>query len=725
MNRAGILLVASALAAGCSKSGDTPGALLRGPGALAVLDAVVAHESGAQRKYLAVANTRGDELRLVDLTDNEVVESPGLAFPLSVPVDGWPMWVAAADLGDAEGPDALVVVPSGSDVVELVDTWTGRPTSAPALDLDPDDGLGADLEPDPVVLSIASVSPPAAGVGRILLGLTGGRIAVLDFRRAAPPEPVGAVAPPTLTVLDGLGFDPVSLAQNPATGLVYAASRTEVAGVSGVAELSIPLDPSAGGLVRMLDALVPTQAVAALRFGGEDRVVAVPAPASCGAPPKPLECGLLAIAPGAGWAAGRGDLAPNVVAGETPYLRPIPIPGSVAGLLAHGRADASIELESGSGTDFTTGVAVVSSTDGSIYLLDVERWRLVSETLPLAGAGMTRVSAVSVVAGPGAIPTDGLLGLWSPAGSPAPDLTAEAGALGARIRLTPGFTPDDTWTLAWQGALPGLERRKGALTVTGASTATLTVPMDWLDPPAPLDLAARGVQEGDLVELSAVGACTPAAQAAVSPLSATEVALTLPAGATWADVCVAAGAGETVDASVTFRAGGLVLSGAAHGLAARPARRDAAPATTADETWVPGDRRFYVDEPCDDAALCDPAWLAPPWSLAFPYPEGPVLGLAAGFVDPACPVGSTAADCAAGAPAPAQGAAIVFVTRSGLVPSPRRPRIDGSPVASALPSGLALWDRGADGLRVQASYTAGLVMIFDPAASITSMTVIR
>lgn len=719
MNRAGLLLVIAALGAACSDTTDTPGALLRGPGALAAFDGVVKHGSGSQRKYLAIASTRGDELRLVDLTDNEVVSSPGLAFPLSVPVDGWPMWVAAADLGDGDKPDALVAIPSGSDVVEVVDTWSGEPTSILQVDLDAD-GTALDLEPDPRILSVASLASPSPGVGRILIGLTGERLAVLDFVRDAA-DPLGlAIAQPTLTVLTGLGFEPVSLAQGGEPYVAYAASRTTVGGTPGVARIALPFDLAgwdAAASVTALDALVPTQAVAALRMGSVERVIAVPAPGFCGEG-RVLPCGLLAVDPAA------GTLAAGVVAGET-HLMPLPVPGTVAGLLALGRPDATITIASGSGTTLTRGVAVVSSTDGAVYLVDVERWTMISETNPLAGAGMTRVSDVSILAGAGALPSDGLLGLWSPAGAPAPDLTAEADALAGRIRLTPGFTPDDSWTLAWQGALPDLEARTAALTVTGASTATLTVPMDWIDPPGALDLAARGVLAGDLLELAPVGACTPGAQPGISVLSATEVGLTLPAGASWADVCVAAGTGETVTVAATFRAGGLVLSGAAHGLAGRPPRRDVAPAATADETSVSVDRRFYVDGACDDAATCDPAWLAAPWSLGFPYPDGPAVGLAAGFVDPGCPLGSTAADCAPGAPEPAQGTAVAFVTRSGLVPSPRRPRIDGSAVASALPSGLALLDPGTGGVQVQASYTAGLVMIFDSAAAITSMAVIH
>jgi len=115
-------------------------------------------------------------------------------------------------------------------------------------------------------------------------------------------------------------------------------------------------------------------------------------------------------------------------------------------------------------------------------------------------------------------------------------------------------------------------------------------------------------------------------------------------------------------------------------------------------------------------------------ALDFPFPAGPALGFVVGFVDtnPAtCPPPKTPADCALTAPEPATGTAIHFTTRSGLVPSPRRPRISGAVVASALPSGLSILDNGAAGVTVHASYAAGMVMIFDPASSITTMSVVR
>jgi hypothetical protein len=745
-------LVLAALGAGCSDTTDTPGALLRGPGALAVFDGVVRHESGSQRKYLAIANTRGDELRLVDLTDNEVVSSPGLAFPLSIPVEGWPMWVAAAELGDGDRPDALVVIPSGSDVVEVVDTWSGSPTSILQLDLDPDDASPLDLDPDPRVLSVASVASPAAGVGRIVVGLTGGRLAVLDFVRDAA-DPLGlAIAQPSLTVLTGLGFEPVSLAQGGEPTVVYAASLTTVGGTPGVARIALPHDLSgwsAAASVTALDALVPTQAVAALSMGGVERVVAVPAPGSCGEG-RALPCGLLAVDPAA------GTLAAGVVAGET-HLMPLPVPGTVAGLLALGRPDASITIASGGGTVLTRGVAVVSSTDGAVYLVDVERWTMASVTDPVAGDGRTRALGVTALAGEDAVAGSSQVGLWFLGGtSAAPLLSADIEDVAGRIRLTPGITPDDTWTLAWQGILPGLQERTADLTAADAASGTLAVVDEATDPAIALDLAALGVEVGDLLELGPVGGCTPSVRLDVLAVAGTVATVALPAGAAWADACVPGSVGVATRVAATLRAGGLVLTGASAGLAGRPpafvpdefvldglGQPTATPTAwemASNEFEVFGARRFYVTDSCAAGSDCEAVWKVAPYQdvlfdptdpgsvkvinvLDFPYPDGPALGLVAGIVDPACTLAPAA--CAAAAPPPPVGAALRFTTKSGLIPSPRRPLIDGSAVASALPSGLALWDRGADGLRVQASYTAGLVMIFDPAASISSMSVIH
>ena len=76
---------------------------------------------------------------------------------------------------------------------------------------------------------------------------------------------------------------------------------------------------------------------------------------------------------------------------------------------------------------------------------------------------------------------------------------------------------------------------------------------------------------------------------------------------------------------------------------------------------------------------------------------------------------------------PADGAALRFSTRSGLTPTRRHPIDDGTSIASALPSGVTLTDTGlsGDGVRVYASYTAGLVVILSTGSAANSVTVLR
>lgn len=729
MNRARSLLILVALGAACSGGSQKPGAMLRGPGALAIFDGIVAHESGSYREYLAVANSRGDELRLVDLTDNEVVESPGLVFPLSVPTEGRPMWLASADLNDGELPDVLVVVAAGSNLVEVIDTWSGHPTAV--------DALATTLPSDAEVISIAGVKVPvsaidgtaAPDVGRILLGLTGNRLAVLDFRRD-PADLAGlAVGSPTVTVLSGLGFDPFSLSQGADARLVYAASREALPGGKlGVAELRLSNAPSGptDWSLRELDALGPTEAVAAVRFAGVNRVIAAQSGGLCGVG---KEC-LVAVDPDGAWATGRGDLLANLTVGidpldGVPYRLPIPVPGTVGGLLAVGRPSAPLRIGSGSGPLDTTALAVVSSTDGGVYLVDAANWAMVSNTNPLTGGGKTRVSAASVVVG-----TRSTIGLWTLDGT---SLSVDSDDFAARVRTTPGFTPDDDWTLSWQGTLPGLDTRGAIL---GRDTGGLWLSVQ-VGAAAPVPLRPLGVSAGDLVALADLpDLCPNGVELAVTLVELPDglhVRLADPVAVVSDPAPVVAcrnallALATTETATATFRAGQLLLVGATSGQAGRPALTLTPPygAPTehrVDSAGFPGrfGRLFYVMDDCADAATCDPAWTAPPSKLTFPLPTGPALGLRAGLAD------------ALGAPTgelPSRETAIRFTTKSGLVASGRRPIKDGKALASELPVGLAVFDPTPDvastGVQVQASYTAGIVMIFSSAASTTSMALVR
>lgn len=719
MKRISLIAAFAAAAAACSGGSEKPGALLRGPGALAVFDGIVAHGTGTIRPYLAVANERGDELRLVDTTDNEIVESPGLVFPLSVPFTGRPMLLASADLNEVEyRPSALLVIAAGSNVVELIDTWSGYPTVAARVQ----------LEPEAEVLAMTAEPLPAGAGGRVVVALSGGRLEIIELARGAGDSIVPTLRRPALPPLT---FDAASLAPSRTPGVVYAASRDLLPGaLFGVARIALPQDltgwdPAAAGTVKALDALAPTEAVAVATFddwifptpgsppaqadtwgGSVERVIAVPVASACGEGKK-VACGLLALDPGAAWGGALlGHLVPNSVAGESPYRPPIPIPAPVAGILATGRTSAELlTMTSGAGTQGTTGLAVVTATNGGIYLVDLARWAMASETSPLVGDRRARVAAAAPV--PGA---SSAIGLWGLDGSAPSALDAE---LSARVRVTPGFTPDETWRLTWQGVLPGLEARGATFEVSGG-TRTLAVQLGT----APgADLAKLGVADGDSVELRAIGAiaayCPAGAEVAVSGAPAgSVVTLTVPAGS-----CLEAVPDPSSTSVVaTVRASGLVLTGATAGYAGRPV----AAAAFGAEFQHAGRRLFYVTDACVAGSACASIWQVPPYDLTlkFPLPTGPAVGLLPAWLD---------ADGKIVDVAPSRGTAIQFTTASGLTPSGRRPIVDGAAVASSLPSGLVLLDPGGagTGVRVLASYTAGLIMDFWTSNGTGTMAVIR
>jgi hypothetical protein len=703
------LLTLTAIASGCSGGSEKPGALLHGPGALAVFDGIVAHDSGSIRPYLAIANERGDDLRLLD-----IVTSPGLVFPLSVPSSGRPLFVAATRWADG-APDALVVIGAGSNVVELVDTWSGYPTVVATV------LLPADAE----VLSLTAAVVPggAAGQGRFLVGLSGQQLAVLDATRLAGNVISLTLATPIPLVL---GFDAISLSQGAAPGVVYAATRDLLPGsVFGVAKISLPAvltGWSAASSVTALDALVPTVAVAVATFDPWDfpvpgvpqadawgtaveRVVAIPDANSCGAPPKPVRCGLLALD------SVTGALVPDP-AGEEPGLLPISIPAPVTGILATGRTAANLlPIVSGEGTVSTTGVAAVSAADGLVYLVDLARWTIASDTSPLVGKFNTRVSAADVVAGS---TTSSAVGLWT-LGTGA-NLSALKADLAARIQVTPGFTPDDSWTLTWQGILPSLNGRAAVFGRDGTSR-WLAVQIGVTAPLREVaDLWTLGVGDGDRVEIGPSATCPTGTEVAVtgaptgSRAAGFRVALVIPSGN-----CLEAVADSSREAVVaTVRAKDLVLVGQNSGHAGRATPVTASPTLT-DALQFAGRRLFYVNDPCTSTE-CTAVWGSATWlttGTGFPLPKGPAVGLVAGFV----PVGVT----------PSRGTGITFTTSSGHSPSGRRPIVKGTTLASEFPTGLALVDGGANGTgpEVYASYTSGVLMRFSTAATTGTMAVIR
>jgi len=722
------LLLAAALAVtGCTGSSAKPGAILRGPGALAIFDGIVSHDGGAMRTYLAVGNERGDELRLVDVADNEVVESPGLVFPLSIPTPGRPLMVVSADLGDGL-PDALAVVSAGTTEVSVIDTWSGVTSVSQSIAL-----------PDGEVLAMAAVTVPSGALpqARLVVSLSGGRIEIIDLFRGFTDTggltwDDGVTATRVTVPPNPLTFDLSSLAPGAAPGTVYAGSIDPGFGVSEFALPAVlPGSPWSLTVASLAtDVGIAGIAVASFlpwdwstgTFGGSvvERVIAAPVESECGEG-RAVRCGLLSID------AASLTLAPSwipggsTIPGDEPYLIPLALPAPVTALLASGRAEASIPVTPGSESG-TSAVVIAATADGAVYPIDLPRWRVASPS-PLTGDAGTRVSAGTSdeVAGSSQIALWGLNDeLPSAKGA---NLTGLA-----RVKVTPGFTPDDDWALTWQGAIPGLDTR-GALLGSDASGPWLAVQVEigTGTPVAVADLTALDVRAGDTVELSGGEGCPAGTVLEVSSVD------TGVAGAAGGAVRFASPlpgclptAGSTVTEVATFRAGGLILVGARSGYAGRPTlSADAAIPPSehvVDYVAFPGRflRRFYVTDAAGSAEAA--TWEAAPFGLTFPFPSGPAVALRPAFVT----VDATdASESPTLTPPTRAGTALRFTTRSGIVAGQRRPLADGTAIASTLPSGLALIDPGTGGVKAYTSYTAGLVMIFETDKSAATIAVVR
>lgn len=132
MNRLAPWLLAAVALAGCAKNTARPSAKMNGPQGVAVYRGLGADQPGVPRMLVAVANTRGDDLRIIDAVTDQVLAGPIVAAALSVPTAPLPSLIAAGSLQDpvaetnALRPDLLVVAPRGQVWIEPVP----RPRSA-------------------------------------------------------------------------------------------------------------------------------------------------------------------------------------------------------------------------------------------------------------------------------------------------------------------------------------------------------------------------------------------------------------------------------------------------------------------------------------------------------------------------------------------------------------------------------------------------------------------
>ena len=522
MNRLAPWLLAAAALAGCAKNTARPSAKMSGPQGVAVYRGLGADQPGVLRMLVAVANTRGDDLRIIDAVTDKVLAGPTVAAALSVPTEPLPSLIAAGSLHDQDTAgtnvlksDLLVVAPRGQvwiepvppatagkfgAVIQSIVTWdekTKVDVTIPLADLLPDATLTSLLvvpawERDPVTSALST----KAGAALVLACTSDGAlVSILATRDPTDTKNTIVLAPPVVQLL---GFACLDLAVSSDGTRVYAATIDPIpaaGGVLGVAEFDNTVNvvladgtfPHVDMPIRALSARLGTTQVAALDVKGfkanttdpevdtfddvaAPRVYAVLDPTRCGTD-RSMPCGIAVIDPVL------GTLAPDP-AGELPYQLPIQVPGEVVDFAVSGppaTTDAGkeglLKFDPGSGLRYTQAFAGVATTSGRIYLADLSHFSLGNAISPLAGTTGTRVIGLGkYLAEPGSAP----LGFWlEPTGATASveiDTLAIPG-----IAVTPGYTASETFWVTYQGMLPGLISRQAIAHVTTGAPSRIAV----------------------------------------------------------------------------------------------------------------------------------------------------------------------------------------------------------------------------------------------------------
>ncbi len=506
------VLVAMAVA-GCAKNTARPTLKMNGPTGIAVYRGYGASQPGVLRHLLAVSNTRGDDLRIIDAVTDQGELGPTLVAALSVPTEPRPSLIAAGRLGDVDAelnplarPDLLVVAPSGlvqrpgfpgqyAAVLQAVVTWEEATRVEAPVDL-------GGVAPDEDLLSLVVtpvLEPDGAGgfrvrpgAARIVAGLTGGALVTIEASRVAGGEAI-ELGPPAR---QDPGFTALDLAVSPDGRYLYAATIDPIpgaGGVLGVAQLDLaPTSPPGPFPVRAIAARAGTTRVAALdvapfvdsnyeasvpnfdEFGpAVPRVLAAIDTRACGRD-RSMPCGVAVLDPVA------GGPAPDP-AGELPFQFPLQVDGevvdlAVSGAPLHSTVPGYLELAPGSGKRWTQSIASISSSSGRVYLADLSHFAIANDISSLTGSSRARVISSASYAPSVTSNTVGFWQLLPPSGTQTEwvvlvDIQAAFGVV-----VTPGFTPNDTWSVAYQGVLPGLGSRLALARVpAGAPQAPVQV----------------------------------------------------------------------------------------------------------------------------------------------------------------------------------------------------------------------------------------------------------
>jgi hypothetical protein len=509
VNRLVSTLLLAVVLASCTKNTSRPSAKLNGPQGVAVYRGYGLDQPGVLRPLVAVANTRGDDLRIIDAITDKPLEGPTLVAALSVPLEPRPSLIAAGSLHDravdgteARKADLLVVAPRGQvprpapaaagtfgAVIQVIVTWDDRTRVADSFDL-------GDLLPTAALTGLV-VAPvpesdgaggwrPAAGKARVLATSTDGALVSIEATRDATSDAILLGTP----VVQLLGFAGLDLAvSSDGTGL-YVATLDPIppSGLLGVAELDNTAAPPAMA-VRALSTRIGTTRVAALdvapfldnlpstpeldSFGpAVPRVYAVLDPASCGRD-RSVPCGIAVVDPAL------GALAADP-AGELPFQLPIEVPGEVVDLTVSGPPKVSdragyLKFDPGSGLRWTQAFAAVSTTAGRVYLVDLSHFAVGNVVSPLVGTSTTRVVASGSYLPSNLSALDSAaIGTWYEAAGVESAVQFAASAKDG-IAVTPGYTRSETFAVTYQGKLPGLSSRQAVIHVASGAPIRVAV----------------------------------------------------------------------------------------------------------------------------------------------------------------------------------------------------------------------------------------------------------
>ena len=477
------------------------------------------------------------------------------------------------------------------------------------------------------------------------------------------------------------------------------------------------------------------------------RVYAVLDRSGCGQD-QVIDCGVVTLKSsggGAGTAGGDLEADPTRSAEEPqkhmPYRAPMQVPGvpvaiAIAKPVARGTAQFNsdsfnsdlpftLQTITANGLRSTTAVAAVTSSDGNVYLLDLARWGPMNDSALLrdSPSNVASSSNVAVTAAQSVLPTTSdtsdpdygkttQLGLWNdfPLNAKAADVATAVTAgsdMKSFVQVTPGYTDSDIWIISWRGVLPQLSTRDGVLVSDGTKLYAALQSADGQLVEVQVGAPELGVVPGDLVEFPDYPSCgldgsgrrirSETTVTAVLPPGSPDIGgVAIPGGALelaplpCPGVLPVAGVGVPPPLRLTVRAAELVLTSTKLGLIGRPSLnlspgddtgafrfewQDESPLSGTDLIRVRKARRhFYPSDPAC-ASLAPGCYSGLPW-LKDPLDPGPVLAFKVGLFDsPAAPSEATLP----------RGAYIQLGTRSGIVPSSRKPVTGGTVPGNAVP----------------------------------------